>query len=398
MRHCDECRTLIDHLHPEVSRLAPAMAELLRVDASPPEGMRDRFLRRALHEGLHLSAGNDLLHTPDMLARIKPAFWTRVVSFWENVIPRNRSLVFSAAGACLLVVGLAGIRVIMVQRELRWSSEASAATASKTPINIIKAPLPVQWAPASAQAEKELRAQIADISQRLELTATKAVQLEASNVQLERSLMAASQQVELGAAEREAQRRASLSENAELIALRQQLADAKSKVVMLDAVAAAQEKQTTDAEARVATLKAEMDQMYAARGTAEAMISSRNLHIIDVYDDTGKGGRQGAFGRVFYVEGKSLVFYAYDLPNPKHGQSFSFQLWGEGQGLEPTTYKLGLMRPDTAARGRWVVACDDPKVLGQLRGVFIAPASMKGDPPSPSQKLMYAMLGSANHP
>jgi hypothetical protein len=98
------------------------------------------------------------------------------------------------------------------------------------------------------------------------------------------------------------------------------------------------------------------------------------------------------------VEGKSLVFYAYDLPNPKREKSFSFQLWGEGQGLEPTTYKLGLLRPDTSGHGRWVVACDDPKILGHLRGVFIAPASTKGDPPSPSQKLMYAMLGSANHP
>jgi ABC-type transporter Mla subunit MlaD len=255
----------------------------------------------------------------------------------------------------------------------------------------------VSAATVSPQVE-QLRKQLEGLSERLDSATSKTAQLEASNAQLEQALSAASQQARLNSVESDLQRDASKAANAQVAALRQQLDDARSKMVTLDAVASAQEKQTTEAQARVASLKAEMDQMYAARNTAETMISSRNLHIIDVYDDNGRGGRQGAFGRVFYVEGKSLVFYAYDLPNPKRGQNFSFQLWGEGQGLEPTTYKLGLMHPDTAAHGRWVVSCDDPKILGQLRGIFIAPASPKGDPPSPSQKLMYALLGSANHP
>jgi hypothetical protein len=98
------------------------------------------------------------------------------------------------------------------------------------------------------------------------------------------------------------------------------------------------------------------------------------------------------------VEGKSLVFYAYDLPAKKRDKNFSFQLWGEGPGLAPATYKLGLMRPDGNGHGQWVVAFDDPKVLNQLRGVFIAPATQNDSAPAPSQKLMYALLGTANHP
>jgi hypothetical protein len=257
---------------------------------------------------------------------------------------------------------------------------------------------PVRTASPTGQEEQELRAQLALLSQRLEAAAAKADALEAANAQLERSISSTTQQAESIAAERDAQRNASQAANSQVAALRQQLDDAQSKILTLDAVAAMQEKQTNEAQLRVASLKAEMDQMYAARSSAEAMISARNLHIIDVYDDTGKGSGQGAFGRVFYVQGKSLVFYAYDLPNPKRDKDFSFQLWGEGQGLEPTTYKLGLLRPDGGGHGRWVVACDDPKILGRLRGVFIAPPSSKGDVPSPSKKMMYAMLGSANHP
>jgi len=43
------------------------------------------------------------------------------------------------------------------------------------------------------------------------------------------------------------------------------------------------------------------------------LISARNLHIIDVYDTDSHGKTTRAFGRVFFTEGKSLVFYAYDL-------------------------------------------------------------------------------------
>jgi hypothetical protein len=402
MRECEECRTLIEHLHPEVSRLAPAMAELLRVDAAPPEGMRERFLRRASVEGLNITAGTELPQSVAIQARARDGLGERFGVWWRSLFAHDRSLGFWAVAAGLLIVGVVGSHMLLVQREQPGHEQirredVSAAVMHAEPTKAVEVLKPVQAASVSPQ-EEGLRTEMAAITQRLELATAKAAELEASNAQLQHSLAAASQQAELTAAERDAQRAASQASNAQVAALRQQLDDAKSKMVTLDAVAAAQERQTSDAEARVASMKAEMDQMYAARGTAEAMISARNLHIIDVYDDTGRGAKQGAFGRVFYVEGKSLVFYAYDLPNPKRDKNFSFQLWGEGQGLEPTTYKLGLLRPDTTGHGRWVVACDDPKILGQLRGVFIAPASPKGDPPSPSQKLMYAMLGSANHP
>jgi hypothetical protein len=44
------------------------------------------------------------------------------------------------------------------------------------------------------------------------------------------------------------------------------------------------------------------------------LISARNLHILEVHDVDGGGKSARAFGRVFYAEGQTLIFYAFDLP------------------------------------------------------------------------------------
>jgi hypothetical protein len=331
---------------------------------------------------------------------------TRFGIWLDGIFARERCYVFAAVGASLLTVGIAGSWGLMVQRGAGARNADGSSVPTRLPSQGVNVPQPVQAVlppsdggeSLSGRERKELRDKLATVTQRLNDAATKAESLKAERAELERSLAAALQRAQSISAERDVQRSASEAADAQVAALRQQLDDSKSKLLTLDAVAAIQEKQTVEAQGRVANLKAELDQLYAARSTAESMIAARNLHIIDVYDDMGKGSGQGAFGRVFYVQGKSLVFYAYDLPSSKRDKNFSFQLWGEGQGLEPTTYQLGVLKPDSTGRGRWVVACDDPKILGQLRGVFIAPPSSKGDPPAPREKMMYAMLGSANHP
>ena len=37
------------------------------------------------------------------------------------------------------------------------------------------------------------------------------------------------------------------------------------------------------------------------------------MHIVDVYDSDANGKTRKAVGRVFFTEGNSLMFYAYDL-------------------------------------------------------------------------------------
>ena len=84
--------------------------------------------------------------------------------------------------------------------------------------------------------------------------------------------------------------------------------------------------QLRDLERRLAEQAEDADryrQLMAVGSSTELrdVIAARNLHIIDVADVDNSGVRK-PFGRVFYTEGKSLIFYAYDLWDAKGKQTF----------------------------------------------------------------------------
>ncbi len=127
------------------------------------------------------------------------------------------------------------------------------------------------------------------------------------------------------------------------------------------------------------------------------VIASRNLHIIDVAD-VENGGVRKPFGRVFYTEGKSLIFYAYDLSNTKGRQTFF--AWGRREGDPNTPRALGALHNDDPTQNRWVFRTSDTKVLAQIDSVYVTlePNERPGDKPR-GEKLLIAYLGTpANHP
>ena len=153
----------------------------------------------------------------------------------------------------------------------------------------------------------------------------------------------------------------------------------------------------------MATLQAQLDrehELNAVKSSAGELIAARNLHIVDVYDTESNGSRKKAFGRVFYVEGRSLVFYAYDLPDSiRARKNVEFRVWGERAGVKSVNVNLGVMRNDDPAQRRWVLTCDDPKVLNRINAVYISPDSDSRHASEPrGAKMMYAFLGSPNHP
>jgi hypothetical protein len=134
---------------------------------------------------------------------------------------------------------------------------------------------------------------------------------------------------------------------------------------------------------------------------ARDLIVARNLHIIDVYDRDGDGNAQRAFGRIFYTEGKSLIFYAYDLADPrKIDREVAFYAWGERLGREQPVKRLGIFHNEDANEGRWVLTFDDPNVLAQINSVFVTAEQEKQAITRPrGKKVLYAFLGNkANHP
>jgi hypothetical protein len=131
------------------------------------------------------------------------------------------------------------------------------------------------------------------------------------------------------------------------------------------------------------------------------LMGARNLHIVDVVDTDGRGKARPAFGRIFFTEGKSLIFYAYDLNEAKMQKAnYQYQIWAKKEGPNRQAQRLGIFYSDDKAQRRWVFKCDDPKILREIDSVFVTFGRPDSDPSHPEgSSLMYAYLrGQPNHP
>jgi hypothetical protein len=137
--------------------------------------------------------------------------------------------------------------------------------------------------------------------------------------------------------------------------------------------------------------------LLAAGKDGQGIIAARNLHIIDVYDADGHGARR-SFGRVFYVEGQELVFYAYDLSDPRHA-NVQFYAWGAGTAPGEPVTRLGVLHNDGQNEQRWVLKYNDTNVMSRLDSIFVT-AETATDPEKPKgRRVLFAVLsGQPNHP
>jgi hypothetical protein len=146
------------------------------------------------------------------------------------------------------------------------------------------------------------------------------------------------------------------------------------------------------------------DETYLAsdRDIRELM-GARKLYIADVFDvDSGSRTRK-PFGRVFYTQNKSLIFYAFDLDHqPGVKNASAFQVWGQrdgesGEKLHATN--LGILYMDSESNRRWVLRLDDAKQLSELDAVFVTVEPQGGSQKPTGKPFLYALLRrEANHP
>jgi hypothetical protein len=133
------------------------------------------------------------------------------------------------------------------------------------------------------------------------------------------------------------------------------------------------------------------------------LMGARKLYIADVFDVDGSSRTQKPFGRVFYTQGKSLIFYAFDLDRqPGVVNASTFQVWGQRetpQGEPASPMNLGILYMDNETNRRWVMRFDDPKQLTEIDAVFVT-VEPKGGSHKPTNKpFLYALLrNQANHP
>jgi hypothetical protein len=145
------------------------------------------------------------------------------------------------------------------------------------------------------------------------------------------------------------------------------------------------------------------DQYLTSDRDIRELMGARKLYIADVFDvDSGSHTRK-PFGRVFYTQNKSLVFYAFDLDHQPGVKNASvFQVWGQrDQEANSAAHamNLGILYMDSESNRRWVLRSDDPKQLDEIDAVFVTVEPHGGSQKPTGKPLLYALLRKeANHP
>jgi hypothetical protein len=340
--------------------------------------LRKAILKRATKAGARFSKA----------AQAQPQFVEAQHSLWGAA----RTWLWAAAATAVLIVSTG----ILLQR-MRPQSVVEKKAAAPAQF-VSKAATPVgsnvdaqnQWQQALEGALKASAAQQARLRQQLEAAEHRADALAQSSADANRSVAELRQQLD-AAHTTQAQTEA-------------QLADLRSAQSTNEAVTVVQEKEIQALNQKLREQSASVEregQLLSGGREIRDLIAARNLHIIDVYDTDGHGKTSRAFGRVFYTEGKSLVFYAYDL-SPQHPENskYAFYVWGKRDAAPQMAKNLGALTKEDQAQKRWVLTITDPKVLAEIDSVFVTlePTGQAGERPSGKRLLTAFLSTAANHP
>jgi hypothetical protein len=372
---CPSCRSAA-YDFTQVSAQALSQLAAKRLSCQIPSGMTRRFVARARSEGIEMSRDNV-----------------------ANVTKPKRVGVFASVCAVAAVALVAGFLVIGRQK--------SSSTAASLPQEVARAmntatngTLPPNHPSQDTQLKQELgsaKSEIAFLGATIREQRGEIESMGKTRTSLTSRLDDAQQE------------NANIrSEKAQLeiriAGLEADVATSKSDKNASDAVVALEEAELRDLRNKLVDHEAALNQQeeLVARGSdVRDLVVARNLHIIDVHDRDGNGKSQRAFGRIFYTEGKSLIFYAYDLADPrKLDAKVSFYVWGERLGAEKPIRSLGIFHNDDVNDGRWVLTFDDPSVMAQINSVFVTVESSRKAVKEPGgRRILFAFLGDKpNHP
>jgi len=145
------------------------------------------------------------------------------------------------------------------------------------------------------------------------------------------------------------------------------------------------------------------EQYLASDRDIRDLMGARKLYIADVFDvDSGSRTKKPS-GRIFYTQGKSLIFYAFDLDRQSGVNTASiFQVWGQKETAQEERARpmsLGILYMDSESNRRWVMRFDDPKQLAEIDAVFVTVEPHAGSQKPSSKPFLYALLRKeVNHP
>ena len=391
---CAECRAFAGDLALLKARVAPVVAGRQAQSADPPAGIRERFLERASAAGMRIEAGPPL-HAEMAAVPRRPVAPVRRSGSGARIVQMAAACLLCGAGGYFLAAPKPALPAITLH-------------AVAVPWQIPQPPLvmsPSTQESALAGKIEEMTRERAELQERLATVSGELSRARAESGNLSRDLAAASDRAASSARfEQQFRAEALRVQNAEdhIRQLQTELNGERERRAHLD-LAGPPAPSVASLSDRIAGLEAQLERERANRvdhNDFAQLVSARNLHIVDVYDTASNGRRQRAFGRVFYVEGRSLVFYAYDLADQARGNTtVAFHVWGEEARVKSTTYTLGILKGDGASQSRWVLTFDDPKVLNRINAIYVTAEAtpVPGREPR-GRKILYAFLGTPNHP
>jgi hypothetical protein len=187
------------------------------------------------------------------------------------------------------------------------------------------------------------------------------------------------------------------SHNAEISQLTNELERVRAQESADSTASLVSETELSNLRERMEKLNTQLRQTQALNASlneARDLIFDRNVHVLYVYPEVDENGHpQQARGKIFYAEGKKLVFIAYDLTDPnKISAKTAFYVWGEGPRTAQRVVSLGKFQLDSRQDGRWVLRVTDGRLLAQITSVFVTLEQDKSAITQPTGKRMLSRL------
>jgi hypothetical protein len=366
---CAECKNALAEFHEVVSFGLPLAQSPLRrsinmITSRPDPGARERFIRRASLEGITFS--------PEV----------------RTSAPSQRPrFIFAAASTGVAAAIIAGVLFVSHHRDMPSGQLSRISQESSTPEATISR---LEQTNTDLQRETEkLHQQVAA------LTADAGNSPRASDRKEANTTPLASRAESLDEAENQRKDQTKLLEDAKA-----ELAELKKARASDQASIVADQVRINELSDQLKTAKVNANlQRLVATGDVPNLMGARQLHVVDVRD-SGPNGKPGkAFGRIFLTEGKSLVFYAFDLNDPaKNGSKKTYQVWGQTEGRSGSIRSLGFLNVDNKAQQRWVLKTNDAATFREVNSLFVTVEPQGGAKTPSGQRLLFAYLGEANHP
>jgi hypothetical protein len=397
---CEECREIVRQYLILATEGIPALAAAYS-EKQDPFSWDDTSTRQKLFSHIRAdrrAAVEPPHRQPERSLVVRPGVWRRVAG----------SAVAQALLAACLVVAVTSGAYRLGQRAQNTQTASLAATPADESFKKLAAEKQAGDELLAAQANRlsELQAdssqkeqELAKLRSQLRSLGDHSSDLVVANSQSAGKLQEVSQQRDALNAQVQDANQAYQSVHAELVNLR---AEHDRTVLRTNSLEAKIEELTAVNRDQERRLKDTEQYLVSDRDIRELM-GARRLYIADVFDvDSGSQTRK-PFGRVFYTQGKSLIFYAFDLDRqPGVVNANTFQVWGQretAQGEQASPMNLGILYMDNESNRRWMMRFDDPKQLAEIDAVFVTVEPRGGSQKPTSKRFLYALLrNEANHP